>query len=82
MAGSLLDILYDRYAARPILIHGFSVGGYLWGEVQLKMSQDLAKYEQLIQNITGWSVFLLFLPHSFKFRGRKVFRAEIILFCP
>lgn len=53
VAGSLLNVLNTHYASRPILLHGFSVGGYLWGEVQLKMSQDIAKYEQLVSSISG-----------------------------
>lgn len=53
VASSVVDILHSEYAARPILVHGFSVGGYLWGEIQLKIAEDLARYEQLLSNISG-----------------------------
>ncbi|KAL0279457.1 UNVERIFIED_CONTAM: hypothetical protein PYX00_001006 [Menopon gallinae] len=53
VAKDLLNVLSENYAERPIVIHGFSVGGYLWGEVQLKMAENLEKYQPLINNITG-----------------------------
>jgi len=53
VAQSVLDLLSQKYTARPIVIHGFSIGGYLWGEMQLKIAQDLPKYEELLLNISG-----------------------------
>lgn len=38
---------------RPVMVHGFSVGGYLWGEVMNLMSKDLNKYQPVIDQIAG-----------------------------
>ncbi len=36
------------------MLHGFSVGGYLWAECMVQMQKDLAKYEKdLNQRICG-----------------------------
>lgn len=53
VARDLLKTLYEKHSNRPVVIHGFSVGGYLWGEVQVKMTQDEEKYKPLINNISG-----------------------------
>lgn len=53
VAQDLLKVLNESHSDKPIVIHGFSVGGYLWGEVQLKMAENLIKYQPLINNIAG-----------------------------
>lgn len=32
----------------PILLHGFSVGGYLWGECMVHMSRDIERYRHVL----------------------------------
>jgi len=35
------------------MLHGFSVGGYLWGEVLQLMAKDPEKYKPVIDKIVG-----------------------------
>lgn len=37
----------------PIVIHGFSVGGYVWGEVLAKIVQEQPKYQHIIDKTVG-----------------------------
>lgn len=37
----------------PVLLHGFSVGAYLWGECMVHMSHDVDRYRPLIDMIQG-----------------------------
>lgn len=53
VAGDTLDFLSDNKQFQPLLVHGFSVGGYVWGEVLVKMNQDLEKYMPVIDRIKG-----------------------------
>ena len=41
----------NRY--KKILVHGFSIGGYFWGEVLSHMQQDLKGNDRIIKNIVG-----------------------------
>lgn len=34
-------------------MHGFSVGGYLWGECMVHMSHDIERYRNVINQING-----------------------------
>jgi len=43
--------LNDKY--NTTILHGFSVGGYLWGEVLNMMQQDLTKYQPTMNRIVG-----------------------------
>lgn len=36
-----------------MVLHGFSVGGYLWGEVLVKFSKNLNKYQSVTGRICG-----------------------------
>jgi len=48
-----LDFLgQEKRSQQPILIHGFSVGGYLYGETQVKMLND-PKYKPVGKRIVG-----------------------------
>lgn len=37
----------------PIILHGFSVGGYLWGECMVHMARDLDRYRTVLDMIQG-----------------------------
>lgn len=45
--------MYQNSLYKPLMLHGFSVGGYLWGEALNVMSQDLTKYGPIIDQISG-----------------------------
>lgn len=50
---SLLTTLEDSHlASRPLLIHGFSVGGYLYGEMLVKLQSD-PQYKNICDRMVG-----------------------------
>lgn len=53
MANDAVDFLYENKRFDPLLVHGFSVGGYVWGELLVKMVEDMDKYKELIDRIKG-----------------------------
>lgn len=38
---------------KQIVLHGFSVGGYMWGECLAHMDKDRARYQPLVDRIIG-----------------------------
>jgi len=48
VADDLLKFLMANDCYKRIMIHGFSIGGYLWGECMVKMLKDVDKYQPLI----------------------------------
>lgn len=54
VAKQLLDYLEENCEKhQQIILHGFSVGAYLWGEVLVRMNSDLIKYRSLMETIKG-----------------------------
>nr|CAD7266560.1 unnamed protein product [Timema shepardi] len=48
----LLKFLHDCQH-RKLLLHGFSVGVYLWGEALNKINQDMERYKPVVERIVG-----------------------------
>ncbi|XP_076675965.1 transmembrane protein 53-like lethal (2) k09913 isoform X1 [Andrena cerasifolii] len=53
VAADLLDFLIQHEDYQQILLHGFSVGGYMWGEVLDLIERDRQKYGNVIDRIIG-----------------------------
>lgn len=53
VARDLVNFMSQNELYKPTMIHGFSVGGYLWGEALNIMSQDIKKYQPIISQISG-----------------------------
>jgi hypothetical protein len=53
VAYDLLRFLDINTKKRPLLIHGFSVGGYVWGEVMAIAERDRERFQPLFSNIVG-----------------------------
>lgn len=53
VANDLLTFLYQNPNYYKTVVHGFSVGAYLWGETMVKMNQDIAKYRPTMDRICG-----------------------------
>lgn len=53
VANDIVNFLYHNTNYNPLLIHGFSVGGYLCGECNLIMSRDMEKYKPLLNRFVG-----------------------------
>ncbi|KAK9497588.1 hypothetical protein O3M35_004287 [Rhynocoris fuscipes] len=53
IADELLNFLKNGPRSQPLLLHGFSIGAYLWGECLVKMVAEPSQYSHLIQRIKG-----------------------------
>ncbi|KZC12615.1 PREDICTED: transmembrane protein 53 [Dufourea novaeangliae] len=53
VAADLLDFLIQHESYQQILLHGFSVGAYMWGEILDLIQSDRQKYAHLIDKIVG-----------------------------
>lgn len=53
IAADLLSFLQENQEYQQILLHGFSVGGYMWGEVLTHVHSDRDKYNNVIDRIIG-----------------------------
>lgn len=53
IAQDLLSFLDQNKNYDQIMLHGFSVGGYMWGEVLELIQQDRKKYDHVIERIVG-----------------------------
>lgn len=53
LAGDIVKFLMNNDYYKQIMVHGFSVGGYLWGECLVHMNKDLKKYESLLDRFVG-----------------------------
>ena len=53
VAGDILKFLEQNDFYKSILLHGFSMGGYIWGECLVKTRDHVSKYEPLIGRIKG-----------------------------
>ncbi|KAG5679530.1 hypothetical protein PVAND_009091 [Polypedilum vanderplanki] len=53
LAENIVKFLLNNDYYKQILIHGFSVGGYLFGECLVHMNKDLKKYEPLLNRFVG-----------------------------
>lgn len=53
VAADLIEFLIQQQSYQQILLHGFSVGGYMWGEVLDLMQSDHEKRNNIIDRIVG-----------------------------
>jgi len=53
VAGEVLRFLHVDAGCKPLILHGFSVGGYVWGEVMVKMNQERERYKHIVDRIIG-----------------------------
>lgn len=53
VASDLLKFLYNNPKFGPLLIHGFSVGGYVFGECLVQMTREIEKYTPLLNKFIG-----------------------------
>ncbi|XP_012288161.1 uncharacterized protein LOC105703938 [Orussus abietinus] len=52
-AADLLTFLHKNTNYQHVVLHGFSVGGYMWGEVLDLIHSDQKKYNHVIDRIAG-----------------------------
>lgn len=54
MTEKILDLLAADQSDRPLMVHGFSVGGYVFGEFLLKLVQNPEKYASIPPRLQGF----------------------------
>ncbi|KAF2904537.1 hypothetical protein ILUMI_01638 [Ignelater luminosus] len=53
VASDILKFLHVNKSYAPLFIHGFSVGGYQWGEVLVQIASDQKCYQHVADRIVG-----------------------------
>jgi hypothetical protein len=53
IAYDLLQFLDQNIRYEQILLHGFSIGGYMWGEVLDFIHKDHKRYDHIINRVVG-----------------------------
>lgn len=53
VADEVVQFLDYNKSCQPIILHGFSVGGYVWGEVMVRMKDDMPRYQPILDRIVG-----------------------------
>lgn len=53
VAADVVKFLANNVSTHPIVLHGFSVGGYLWGECMVHMSRDVERFRHVLAQING-----------------------------
>jgi len=53
VASQLVKFLDVNKSYAPLLVHGFSVGGYQWGEVLVELASDQKRYQHILDRIAG-----------------------------
>lgn len=48
-----MSFLSNNTDYKQMVLHGFSVGGYMWGECLAHMDKDRAKYQPVVDRIIG-----------------------------
>jgi len=53
VAQDIVNFLANNEYYRQMILHGFSVGGYVWGECLAHMQKDREKYQTVVDRIIG-----------------------------
>lgn len=54
VAGDVVKFLENNITNNnPLLLHGFSVGGYVWGECMMLMARDTERFQHVLQQFNG-----------------------------
>ncbi|CAH1961927.1 unnamed protein product [Acanthoscelides obtectus] len=53
VAKDLLKFLDVNNTYAPLVLHGFSVGAYLWGEVMVQIASERERYNHVVDRISG-----------------------------
>ncbi|XP_045504715.1 uncharacterized protein LOC123701327 [Colias croceus] len=53
VAGDLLRFMSANDNEQPLVVHGFSVGGYLWGELCVHVMKDQQLYQPLLDRVAA-----------------------------
>lgn len=53
VAAEVVKFLENNVRTNPLVLHGFSVGGYVWGECMMHMSKDMERYRHVLDQFRG-----------------------------
>ncbi|XP_058118374.1 uncharacterized protein LOC131286122 [Anopheles ziemanni] len=53
VAAEIVKFLKNNEFKNGLVLHGFSVAGYLWGECLVHIARDLANYQVVLDRVTG-----------------------------
>ncbi|CAH2055644.1 unnamed protein product, partial [Iphiclides podalirius] len=53
VAGDLIKLMSANESDQPMVVHGFSVGGYIWGEVCAKAMENRDAYEPVMERVSA-----------------------------
>lgn len=53
VAADILKFLDQNKSYSTMMLHGFSVGGYLWGEVMVQMAHEKERYQHVLDRFAG-----------------------------
>ncbi|XP_053668935.1 uncharacterized protein LOC128719335 [Anopheles marshallii] len=53
VAGEIVKFLKNNDFKHGLVLHGFSVGGYLWGECLVHIARDLPNYQVVLDRVNG-----------------------------
>jgi esterase/lipase len=53
VAGDIVKFLLNNEYYQKMVIHGFSVGGYLFGECLVQMNKDIKTYQKVVDRFVG-----------------------------
>ncbi|XP_052871711.1 uncharacterized protein LOC128277306 [Anopheles cruzii] len=53
VAADIVKFLKNNDFTNGLILHGFSVGGYLWGECLVHIARDLANYQVVLDRVKG-----------------------------
>lgn len=51
VAADVVKFLEQNVTYHPLVLHGFSVGGYVWGECLVHMARNMERYKSVINRI-------------------------------
>lgn len=53
VAADVVKFLANNDYYKQVVVHGFSVGGYFWGEILVHMQKDMATSQKILDRICG-----------------------------
>ncbi|XP_028027021.1 uncharacterized protein LOC114240609 isoform X1 [Bombyx mandarina] len=88
IAADLMNFLENNQAYGPLVIHGFSVGTYVWAELLVKSLENIKRYKPVLDHVTSqiWDsttyVYELHLglPYAV-FPNNKILRKAFTAYC-
>ncbi|XP_037914255.1 uncharacterized protein LOC119653581 isoform X2 [Hermetia illucens] len=53
VTADVVKFLESNASYSPLILHGFSIGGYVWGECMVEMAKDMDRYRPIFERIVA-----------------------------